>query len=1333
MKLKEKIIFERIGSMESNKRKYPCIPTACESRHYPLSFQQERVLYLSQLLPDNTYWNRLSTKRLKGEIKVDLLKKALFDLTCRHNVLKTKISMENNMPVQSFKDGKEIDFQIVDLTGLDENGMESAALDVLYKECRTPIDVNGDQLFKAILITLGKNDYMLILKLHHIITDATSFHILWQDLKHIYNSYLGEGSSILDELNINYSDYAVWQKEAFREENTREQEKYWIKQFEGEIPILNLPEDYPATRHISYKGAVEKEMLSPELVKGLKALSMKKRVILFSTLLSAYFILLQKYCQQDDIVVGTVFSGRQYSNDIKRLAGFFINTVALRMQVNEDTEFEELLKLTHHKVDEAYYMQDYPFERIIEKINPDRSRSQNPLFRAMFNMVNSYTEKACFTGVSEEKWIWPEINSTQVDVLFEVHNYDDRDLEIRVEYNTDVFKKETIRQMLKHYKHLLENVVKTPEAKITQLDIFDYEEQKRFLSYYNYTYVPYQINRTMHSMFEEQEIKMPNELAVICEDKYITYRELNARANQVARRLREKGAKPNQLIGVFMDRSIEMIVGVLGILKSGAAYLPIEPSYPRERIKYILENSKASLVLTQSKYGEAFDSSMEVVLIEDPSIYLEDGSNLESVNSPEDLAYTIYTSGSTGKPKGVMIKHISAVNTICDINSKFSVCEKDRIIGLSSISFDLSVYDIFGALSTGAALVQIKDQRNVSEITDVLKKYNITIWNSVPAIMDMLIENLKQPFSNMSLRLVLLSGDWIPLKLPEKIKRYFQCADVISLGGATEASIWSIYYPIKEVREEWRSIPYGMPLANQTFYVLDKAMKLCPYGVRGELFIGGVGVAIGYMNDEEKTNASFINHPKYGYLYRTGDWGRFHKEGYIEFLGRKDQQIKIRGYRIELGEIEKNLLLESAVREAVAVVREDTPGNKRIVAYLVMNPGAETGASELQEHLEKWLPHYMIPAAFVMLDSFPLSSNGKVDIKALPAPDDKFEAEKGYEAPKTDVEKKLVQISEKILNVKPIGLNDNFFRIGGNSLLTIRFISEIEEAFGISMTMLDFIDLPVISEIAKNIESMLPQADSEEENIKEQANYWKRQLNGIPEFLDIRNRQSSTSEHKFICKAELFEVDSDLTEKLIKLSRRYYTSLSMSLMAAFAVILKEFSRQSDIVIGIPNIDSDISLNDSFTMKQMFNALPIRIDLSGNTTFQELLAGVREVVLDANANKDISFERIVKDLCVKLNPDYYPLFQAMFEYVGQSDKYSDHGDLSLSIIDNNGTKPDLLISIIETEYGLRGKLEYNSCLFDEASIRHMVDLYISKLKWVVENSETNIYDAELSVQ
>lgn len=601
-------------------------------------------------------------------------------------------------------------------------------------------------------------------------------------------------------------------------------------------------------------------------------------------------------------------------------------------------------------------------------------------------------------------------------------------------------------------------------------------------------------DQLLHTLFAAQVEQRGNELAVISPERTLTYQELCDRSHQVAHRLRQLGASPNQLIGVVMEKGWEQIVAVIGILASGAAYVPIDPGLPKERFSYLLANSEVDIVLTQSWLNKKISWSEPVyrLCIDSEDLAEESNQPLEPVQTPDDLAYLIYTSGSTGVPKGVMINHQGAVNTIVDINQRFGVSPTDRVLALSSLSFDLSVYDIFGTLAAGGTIVIPKAsfEREPSHWAELVVQHNVTIWNSVPALMQMMVDyatNHSQVLA--SLRLVLLSGDWLPLTLPTQIQTLVQDVQVISLGGATEASIWSILYPIQSVDPAWKSIPYGRPMVNQRFYVFNHALEPCPVWVPGQLYIGGIGLAKGYWHQATKTAASFITHPRTGErLYRTGDLGRFLPDGTIEFLGREDFQVKIGGYRIELGEIEAVLVQHPAVREAVVAVAGKQLSEKRLVVYVVPHQEISFEEQELRRFLRDRLPEYMLPSAFIFLESLPLSANGKIDRRALPSPD-LFIPESGvnYVAPQTDIEQAIATVWQTILNLEKIGVNRNFFEIGGNSLLITKVYNSLGNILSNGVEYIALVDLfkyPTIRSLAKHLSQAQPAGSPELKNLE---------------------------------------------------------------------------------------------------------------------------------------------------------------------------------------------------------------------------------------------------------
>lgn len=1063
------------------KRKYPAISRQSELPSYPLSFQQERVLYLSELLPGSTLWNKISCKRVTGDIDPEALRQAVGDLIGRHTALRTRVSYENGAPVQTFDQTLEVIFQRIDGSSEEAELQDEAALRKLAEVCREPIDVCGDPLFQVIVVPMGgagAAECLIILKLHHIISDETTFQLLWRDLKAFYNARMGvTGGEELKPLAVDYADYVHWQRATFDEAHTQEQEAYWLKQFQGELPVLDLPTDFQEPAQLSFRGALEIRALPGDLVKKLRSLCVRHKVIPFSALLCAYYVLLQKCSRQQDVVVGTVFSGRQYSSSLAQAAGFFVNTVAIRMEVDGEAAFDELLKRVHDKVDEAYYMQDYPFERLIQKLNPERRSVRNPLYRAMFNLVSSAKEKATFAG-AEEAWEEPVLDATQVDLLLNIHQQDDA-MEMRLEYNTDLFRRETVRHLMELYVNLLRKLVEHPEVQVKELDMLDPQERKKLLSEWTRTEADYPRDVCVHELFEAQAKKTPERVALACGERTMTYGELNAQANRLARTLRDNGVAAESVVGVMTERSFAMMIGILAVLKAGGAYLPIDPGFPEERKRFMLEDSGARVLLVPSGEAETAKGMPVPTLAIDERAEGE-SSNLSRVSVPSDLAYILYTSGSTGKPKGVMVEHGSLVNTLAHLQRSFPLEQEDAYLLKTSFTFDVSMSELFGCFFTGGKLVILEPgaEKEPARIIETIRRHQVTHMNFAPSMLQSfmdVVESKEAAPELQSLKYVFAAGEALGVHTAQKFYSLGLRASLVNLYGPTEATIYATGFAFAG-GEELHRVPIGKPIGNMRAYIVDEHMNLQPIGVDGELCLAGKGLARGYLNQPELTAHKFVDHPfcPGEKLYRTGDLARWQEDGNIVFRGRIDQQVKLRGFRIELEEIEKTLLQHPSVRGAAVAVKEDSSGLESLVAYVLTDE--EKPDEEWTGHLGRWLPAYMVPARYMRLEKLPLSTSGKVDRKALPSPEAALSSQPAEEAPVTEIERKLIEITENILNMQGIGVNDNFFRLGGNSLLTIRFVTEIESAFQISLTLMDFIDLPVIKDIAKIIEPMLPKA-----------------------------------------------------------------------------------------------------------------------------------------------------------------------------------------------------------------------------------------------------------------
>ncbi|MCR3759893.1 amino acid adenylation domain-containing protein [Clostridium felsineum] len=884
------------------------------------SLQQGLLFYYINYDKSKIYHEQLCMNIL-GDLRLDLFKKAWDFVVQNNEMLRTVFRWrEIEKPVQVVLKRHKVSINSMDITN--EIDKTRAIENIKLGDLNRRIDITKETL-RVYLCKVSDYKYKMIISNYHIIYDGWSNGIILKELMEAYSCLYNNNK--LKVINKNkFSEFIKYTKKL----NKDEHKEYWTKYLKD----ISGRDDYFAGKKI---GDSKEILYKLDLNKSsrVKNFCRENRVSLASLLYCIWGVLIQKFNNSNEVVFGTTVSGRPGNiKGIDNMVGLFINTIPLRIKSENETK---LIDLMHH------------IDRILSK----RKKFENTSLTDIKEYCDLKANDELFNSIVIIENYPIDLNINKKNVLKisdfyikEETNYNISleiitfiELEFKFNFNSGVINENVVEKMGTYIENIIDNLLMNLNVKISELELVTCEEKNDILTRFNDTHIEYPKGKTLQDLFEEQVKRTPLNIAVIFKDEKITYKDLNIKANKLAMTLRKKGIKANKKVGIMVESSLEMIIGILGIIKAGGAYIPIEPTYPKNRIKYILENSNAKLLVTREIYLNLVDINIERVYIEKPFVYESKDIKFENDTTSEDLAYIIYTSGSTGTPKGVMITNSAVVNTIQDINNKFNVNEKDRILALSSVCFDLSVYDIFGALSKGATIVEISDKYNVIDIIKKLEKYKITVWNSVPAMMGMLLENIKESFVDYNLRLVLLSGDLIHLKLPENIKNSFPNAKVISLGGATEAAIWSIYYPIEEIKNNCRSIPYGRPLGNQKFYVLNKEQQLCPYGVTGELYIGGVGLAKGYINDEEKTNKAFLTNKVLGRLYKTGDCGRLNEEGYIEFLGRNDQQIKVRGYRIELGEIEECLNKHPYVKNSVVLAEKDNSNEKNLVGYVEMD------------------------------------------------------------------------------------------------------------------------------------------------------------------------------------------------------------------------------------------------------------------------------------------------------------------------------------------------------------------------------------------------------------
>jgi amino acid adenylation domain-containing protein len=971
-----------------------------------------------------------------------------------------------------------VNIPVVDLQGLKEAEVQQ----IITKEVRQPFDLGKAPLLRVTLLRLEPEFHLLILTLHHIIIDGWSMGIFIKELSALYQAFATGSPTPLPELTIQYGDFTIWQRQWLTEELQQRQLDYWKQQLASAPPLLELPTDYPRPSVQTFSGAIKEFKLNSNLTAQLKTLSRKSGTTLFMTLLAAFAVLLHRYSGQDDICIGSPFANRNRT-EVESIIGFFVNTLVLRTQIKENPSFSDFLNQVPQVILDAHAHQDVPFEQVVEALQPERSSSYNPLFQVMFALENLSLDTLELPGIT----LTPELverGTAQCDLSLLL--WETKTGLIGVwEYNTDLFDDATIARMAGHFQTELEGIVANPQQRVSELPLLTQQERHQLLFEWNNTFAKYPQDKCIHQLFEEQVELTPDAVAVVFEGTQLTYRELNARANQLAHYLLSLGVKPETLVGICVERSLEMIVGLLGILKAGGAYVPLDPAYPSERLAFMLEDSAVPVLLTQQRLVDRLPQHEAQIVCLDTqweAIAQYSSQNIAGGVNAENLAYVIYTSGSTGKPKGVTIQHRSLVNYTTAVSIEYEIEKCDRFLQFSSISFDASAEEIYTCLIEGATLVLRTDSMldSIGVFLQKCRDWEITVlalptayWHELTAILSQ--ENFALP---PSLRLVSIGGE---KALPERWKTWIeyvgQRVRLVNIYGPTEATVGTTICELSAANPASTQVLIGRPIRNVQTYILDRYQQPVPIGVPGELHIGGAGLARGYLNRPDLTQEKFIPNflaNKLGeHLYKTGDKVRYLSDGNIEYLGRIDNQVKIRGFRIELGEIEAVLSQHPGVRETAVIVRENVAGNKQLVAYTVPFQEPAPTNSDLRHFLKEQLPEYMVPSAFVTLESLPLTPNGKIDRRALPAPlCCHKEQEDNFVAPTTPTEKILAAIWAEVLGLQQVSINDNFFELGGHSLLATSVISRIQEALSIELALRHLFESPTIASLSKVIETV---------------------------------------------------------------------------------------------------------------------------------------------------------------------------------------------------------------------------------------------------------------------
>lgn len=1037
----------------------------------PLSSGQERLWFLDRLEPNSPLYNIPTALRLIGELNESALKEALNQIVRRHESLRTTFTSVEGAPVQKINLASEVPFAVVDISHA-ANGSRDAEMRRHIREISTqPFDLTRDLMIRAKLIRLGPAEHVLVLVAHHIAADEWSLRVLFKELSLFYEARVTGREMKLPELPVQYSDYAEWQRDLLKSPAYNEHLEYWRKQLQGSTPNLELPSDNPRVSSTTHRGAMVSHFVQPQTLEVIKALSRRENATLFMTLLAAFNVLLHRYTRQEDILIGSPIAGRTRA-EMEELIGFFVNTIVLRTQLRDDMPFTDLLKQVRETTVGAYAHQDVPFEKLVESLHPERSASGSPLVQVMFAFESGYVNEQLLPGLRVEP-IDADTGTAKFDLTF-VTLEEHGGLRLIAEYDSDLFSAAMIQQLLGHFENLLGSIAAQPERPISKHEFIGEAERKRLLAEWNNTQRIFPRNKSIPQLVEERVAARPEAPAISYGGVTMTYADLNARANQVASRLRREGVTRGGFVGLLMEPSCESVVAMLGIMKAGAAYVPLDPAYPQDRLTFMLKDAGAKVTIAHQKLATMIGESQTQLLFLDSSFKSLRGESVDNgFTYPEasDIAYVIYTSGSTGVPKGLCVAHRSVARLV--LNTDYvDVKPTDVIAQGSSQSFDASIFEIWGALMNGAKVAGIKkdDLINPKTLSEILRKERVTMMFVTTALFNQLASDAPGIFE--TLRYVFFGGEACNPKAVASVLKNRPPQNVVHVYGPTETTVFATHFLVREVRDSAKTIPIGHPIANTTGYVVDAAGNLAPTGVPGELWLGGDGVAVGYLNRPELTREKFIPDPfsqeEGARLYRTGDLVRRREDGAIEFLGRIDNQVKIRGFRIELGEIEAALLKHGAVRKAVVLAREDKAGDKKLVAYVEPDPGQTADAVGLKSHLKQSLPDFMVPSAFVVLEHLPLSPNGKIDRKALPAPEWKA-TERVFQSAADEIEQKILKIWEHTLGVQPIGVTDNFFDLGGHSLLAVKVFAQFEKVFERKLPLATLFKAPTIRQLAEII------------------------------------------------------------------------------------------------------------------------------------------------------------------------------------------------------------------------------------------------------------------------
>ncbi|WP_340019605.1 amino acid adenylation domain-containing protein [Paenibacillus sp. FSL H3-0457] len=1030
---------------------YAAIQPIENKAYYSLSSAQRRLFILNEMEEENTSYNSPFAVRVKGDLDERKLKEVVMTLAQRHEGLRSTFAFKDTEPVQIIHPHVDIEVQTFESH---EEGIQDC-----IDEFIQPFKLTEAPLFRLGLIRMDKHSSVLIFDIHHIVSDGTSLNILIKEFIALYSE------KSLSPLRIQYKDFAAWQNNVLTSDSITKQEKYWVNRFSGMLPVLDLPTDYPRPTIRQLEGDRFDFKIGKELADNIQKLAHDTGTTLYMILLAGYNVLLSKYTRQDDIIVGSPIEGRHHT-DVEAVVGMFVNILAMRNQPSSEKTVAEFLQEVKENCLEAYENQEYQFESLIERLHIERDLSRNPLFDTMFILQNMNMEKMKMDGLVFSPYSL-KTNASKYDIALQAYE-NEGEIICSIEYSTALFKQKTIERLAKHYCNIMSQFLLT-NRKIAQIELMDETERIKLLDLFNKA-EKYDVSKlTIHELFESQVTLSPESPAVVCNGETLSFKELNHRANCVAIGLRKHGVKSGSVVGLLVNRSQNMMVGLLAILKAGAAYVPIDPFYPKERISYMLKHSGADILLTQFQYDqEASVFDIKKLFIESIE-FDKKRTNVPVLHeSQDDMAYLIYTSGSTGNPKGVKIAHHSVVNFIEGACVHIPICEGSVFLSLTSISFDIFVLETLLPLIKGATVILANDEecKDPNATLDLITKHNVDIMQVTPSRLGMLLNNTDNTSSLGNLKYIAVGGEAVSITLINKFRMNSK-AQIFNMYGPTETTVYSMIENLTNCKK----ITIGQPITNTRIYIVDKDKNLQPFGIQGELCISGEGLASGYHKDDIKTQQKFIDNPfePGEKMYRTGDFARWLPDGNIEYAGRMDDQVKIRGYRIELEEIESTLLRYEGVNEAVVVAKNNTgQEDQHLSAFIVTDQ--EVSIKELREYLSRFLPDYMLPSYFLELDHIPLTPNGKVNRKALSQLNLHTPLNNEYEGPENDIQFKLIDLWQEILGRDSIGIHDNFFELGGHSLKATTLMYKANKVFGVDIPLREIFNKQTIKALAHFIE-----------------------------------------------------------------------------------------------------------------------------------------------------------------------------------------------------------------------------------------------------------------------